>query len=79
MRQDIRRRFWVEAALATLTMALTALTLVWRDWIEALSGIDPDGHGGALEWAVLTALVAATLALALAVRVEHRRSTPARS
>jgi hypothetical protein len=39
---SVRMRFWVEAGLAALCGFLGILTLFTRDWIEALTGFDPD-------------------------------------
>jgi hypothetical protein len=50
MKTAVRKRFWLEAGLAMLTGALAIITLFWRDWIEALTGFDPDHQNGSLEW-----------------------------
>jgi hypothetical protein len=74
-----RVRFWVEAAWAAAGLVLAVLTLVTRDWVELVTGTDPDGGSGALEWGV----VAALLVLALAVlggtlaTAEWRHARPA--
>ena len=73
MRSPLRFRFWVEAALGTLTGLLCALTLVTREWIELLFGIDPDGGSGALEWAIVASLLGVTIAFSLSARAEWRR------
>ena len=39
----VRRRFWVEVILGSISLALLALTLITREWIELLFGVDPDG------------------------------------
>ena len=52
-----------EAAVAVLAGALGVLTLVWRDWIEFLSGWGPDRHSGSAEWLVVAVLLAAALAM----------------
>ena len=36
----------IEVSLAVLTGILGVLTLLWRDWIEALTGWSPDHHSG---------------------------------
>ena len=38
MTTGLRRRFWPEAVLGTLTTVLFVVTLVQRDWIEGLFG-----------------------------------------
>jgi len=63
--------------LLTVTAALLAglafLTLVWRDWIEAIFGVDPDHHSGWLEWAIVAVLAAAACFFAGWARFEWRR------
>jgi hypothetical protein len=62
-------RVRLEAAIAVLAGALGILTLVWRDWIEFLTGWDPDHHNGSVEWLV----VAVLLTLAAAMGTVSRR------
>jgi hypothetical protein len=66
----LRNRFWVETALGSTTAILAVVTLISRDWIEVLFGVDPDGGSGALEWTILAALATASLALGLMARKE---------
>lgn len=72
-RGEMRRRFWAEAGLTGLSAFLGVLTLVWRDWIEDVSGWDPDRHNGSLEWLIVVALL--TLASSSAGSREGRRGT----
>ena len=73
-RGDMRRRFWAEAGLAGLSAFLGVLTLVWRDWIEGVTGWDPDRHNGSLEWLIVVALLALALFLGGLARREARHA-----
>jgi hypothetical protein len=42
------------------------LTIFWHDWIEALTGQDPDHHNGSAEWLVVTGLLAVAITAGLA-------------
>jgi hypothetical protein len=69
----LRRRFWVETGLATLTLMLAVLTAGWPQWIEALFEVEPDAGSGSLEWALLGSLTVTMAISALAARWEWRR------
>ena len=71
-RGEMRRRFWDEAGLAGLSASLGVLTLVWRDWIEGVSGWSPDRHTGSLEWLIVVGLLALALFLGGLARREAR-------
>jgi hypothetical protein len=77
MNKAVRIRFWLEAGLAMLTGGLAILTLFWQDWIEALTGFDPDHHNGSLEWAIIAGLAVISIAVAMTARAEWRRSRAA--
>jgi hypothetical protein len=72
-------RFWIESVLAGTALVLGLLTLVWRDWIEALTGFDPDQHSGGVEWLVAVALSVYCLRVGFAAPGESRRARPALS
>jgi|SRR3954462_4934090 hypothetical protein len=72
-----RLRFWAESSIAGAALCLALLTLVWRDWIEEIFGVDPDNHSGALEWFIVVGLLLVAAALAVTARVEWRRLRPA--
>jgi hypothetical protein len=62
-------RFRIEVALAALSALLLVVTLIWRDWLEIVFGVDPDRGSGEVEWAIvglgaLGALIFAALARA---------------
>lgn len=69
----VRRRYWLEVALAVVTATLAVLTAIWPDWVEIVFGYDPDQHSGLLEVGTLIAACAA-LAGVLLARFEWRRS-----
>jgi hypothetical protein len=76
MNETVRARFWLDAALASTAAVLAALTVFWRDWLEFVTGLDPDRHSGALEWAIAAGFVAVALVACSAARHEWRRVTP---
>jgi DMSO/TMAO reductase YedYZ heme-binding membrane subunit len=73
MNSRLTMRFGIEAAFACASALLFVLTLVWRDWIEVIFGVDPDRGSGTTEWAVVAALLLATLVGTLVARAEFRR------
>ncbi|MGH2485446.1 MAG: ABC transporter permease [Ktedonobacterales bacterium] len=74
MKSSLRRRFWPESGLGVITAILFLVTLVRRDWIEAVFGVDPDQHSGSLEWLIVGALLVATVTLFAFARYEWRRA-----
>jgi hypothetical protein len=73
MKEASRLRFWLEAGMAGMAGALLVLTLVTREWIEAVFGVDPDQHNGSFEWLIVAVLFSATLALTASARAEWRK------
>lgn len=67
-----RRSFWIELALALVSLALLLLTLAWPEWIEALFGVEPDGGSGAAEWAVAAAFAISSAVWGLRARAHWR-------
>jgi hypothetical protein len=63
-----RIKFWLEVVLGLISLGLTLLTLIYRAWIEGLTGLDPDAGSGALEWAIVAALLSATITFAALAR-----------
>jgi hypothetical protein len=73
MEKQLRRRLRIEAILASVSAALFVLTLVFPEWIEATTGLEPDSGSGALELVVAGAfLVAAVVSGVLAHRNQRR-------
>jgi hypothetical protein len=64
---------WIQAGLAAATGILTVVTIVSREWIEFVFGVDPDHGSGAMEWAVVAILAVATIGFTLAARAQWRR------
>ena len=77
MASKVRTRFWVESILAIVTAAMFIVTLVSRDWIEEVFGVEPDAGNGSLEWLLVAVLLAISVLAFLAARVEWRRGARA--
>ena len=71
---DLPRRFWVELGLAVFSAFLLVLTLVWRDWIELVLGVDPDHGNGSFEWLIVMAAFSGAVYFALVARLEWQRA-----
>ena len=75
MRRRLKARFSAEVLLGLVSLGLAILTTINPEWIEALTGLEPDAGSGALEWAIVIVLaIAATVFGALAVRDGRRLS-----
>ena len=61
-------RVRVETAVTVCAAGLGILTIFWHDWIEALTGWDPDQHNGRAEWIVVVVLLVVAVAMGLAAR-----------
>jgi hypothetical protein len=76
VKSTVRTRFWVEAGIASIYVLLAVVTLVWRDWIEVVIGIDPDLHDGSSEWIAVAALFLVGIFVSFIARREWRRPRP---
>jgi hypothetical protein len=63
-----RTRVRVEMAITAVAGFLGILTVFWRDWIEALTGWDPDQHNGGAEWLIVAGLLAVAAVMGLVAR-----------
>jgi hypothetical protein len=52
-------------------------TAIHPDWIESLTGLDPDYGSGSAEWAVTLILALAAVALAVGARFTRSALRPA--
>ena len=58
----------LEMAVALCAGFLGILTIFWHDWIEALTGWDPDQHNGSVEWVVVIGLLTIAVVMGLVAR-----------
>jgi hypothetical protein len=69
-----RRLFWVEVSAATITGTLALTTTIVPDWIEFVSGWDPDQGDALVEWLIVllmtTGLAFVTIMLIVAAMEE---------
>jgi len=72
--RQLRRRFWLEVAFAIVSSALFVLGAAWPEWIEAASGLSPDGGSGAVERLVAVVPLAVALLMTAVVRAEWRHA-----
>jgi ABC-type uncharacterized transport system permease subunit len=79
MRKRLSLVFWAESILACITGFLAALTAVWPDWIEAVTGFQPDKHNGSFEWMLVVGCGLAAVLLANLARHEWREAAIAHS
>ena len=71
--ERLRRRLRIEVVLAVISTVLCILTLVIPQWIEELTGLEPDAGSGALEWVIAGVFLVAAVVAALLARRDYRR------
>jgi hypothetical protein len=73
MRRRLKVRLSVEVLLGLASLTLGILTAINREWIEELTGLEPDAGSGALELGIVFALALGAIVFgALAVRDGRR-------
>jgi undecaprenyl pyrophosphate phosphatase UppP len=65
-------RIGLETAIASFAGALGVLTIFWHDWIEALTGWDPDHHNGSFEWMIVAVLLIVAAVVGATARRDWR-------
>jgi hypothetical protein len=74
MSRKLPARFWFEAITGAIGLVLFVVTLFTREWIEELTGWDPDGGNGSLEIALAFGLLAISAISMLAARRDYVRA-----
>jgi hypothetical protein len=77
LRKNVSWTFWVEIILASFTGLLGLITPFFPDWIEAVSGWDPDQHDGSVERMIVVGLCVVSIAVFSLAAVEWRRTASA--
>ena len=72
-RRQLQRRLWLKTFIGAGTGVLSVVTPIWPDWIEAISGWDPDHHDGSAEWMIVTALLLVTATMLAMVAREWQQ------
>lgn len=67
------RRILTETILAIVAGVLAIVTAINAEWIEWLTGLDPDGGSGTLEWALVGVLALAAVVAGVLARRDLRR------
>ncbi len=70
----MRRPLWAALLGGGLSAALTVVSLISRDWIEFLFGLDPDGGDGGLEWGIVVVTAVTAIMCFWWARVEWQRA-----
>ena len=73
MERRLKTRLRVESILAVISAGLFVLTLINAEWIEALTGLEPDAGSGALEFLIAAAFLVAAVVTALMARRDYRQ------
>jgi len=76
MQKRLSFKFWIGSGAAIASGVLGILTIVSREWIEVLFGVDPDGGSGLLEWLIVAVLLAVSIVCSLVARHEWKLARP---
>lgn len=68
----LKVRARLEMAVALAAGILGLVTIFWSDWIEMLTGFDPDQHNGSVEWLLVAVLLVVAVAMGLVARRDWR-------
>jgi hypothetical protein len=74
VKKNLSRWFWPEIILASLVGLVGIITPVFPDWIEAVSGWDPDQHDGSVERMIVVGLCVVSIVIFLLAALEWRRT-----
>ena len=66
-------RFLVQLFVAGVSAICFVLTLIRRDWIEAVLSVDPDAGSGALEWVITGGFLTIALTCGFLAHRQWRR------
>jgi polyferredoxin len=72
-KRKLQRRLWLKTFIGAVTGVLSVVTPIWPDWIEAVSGWDPDQHDGSAEWMIVTVLLIVTVTMLAMVAREWQQ------
>jgi hypothetical protein len=72
-KSKLQRRLWLKTLIGAGTGVLSVVTPIWPDWIEAISGWDPDHRDGSAEWMIVTALLLVTATMLAMVAREWQQ------
>jgi hypothetical protein len=74
MSRKLPARFWFETITGAIGLVLFIVTLISREWIEELTGWDPDNGSGSLEILIAVGLLAIAAISFFAARRDYRRA-----
>jgi hypothetical protein len=73
----VKIRAALESVIALIAGILGVVTIFWHDWIEFITGWDPDHHNGAYEWLIVAMLLVIAAVTGAAARRSWRLAAAA--